>query len=151
MWFYLLKMARWLENAYLRIFLILMTLSLLILLSSFVGAVMALNTVTITKTDNEISDLEFVFEAAERFAQTHNYTSNYDCQDYSHDFAKVMGNLGVKVDVINKWQVSQKNAKGHTWNRVCLDIEPQTGTLTNNFMKYPFNRTETLEALCDNN
>jgi len=84
--------------------------------------------------DSISNDWIFAHAAAERFAENHNYSKEYNCKNYSVDFMRTMENLGIYVDVVGGCNESMNC---HAWNTIRLHIEPQSGDVTPNPKEYP--------------
>ena len=96
----------------------------------------------------ELSDLDFIEVLNQKFVDAHNYSvEEYNCVNYSVDYMFIMRNLGYNVSVAGGKRPGE--GKGHAWNRLVLDFEPQSGKVTNHSEVYsaPFKSKNLLNRL----
>lgn len=84
----------------------------------------------------ELNATEFesldVFQAMlEGFAESHNYSREYDCTNYSMDLVSELNEQGYAAYFAQG--INPGTGKGHAWVRVVLDIEPQGGMIVDNY------------------
>lgn len=98
---------------------------LIVLLSVYTGFMFG-SQITILRhaVEDDVSDLEFLHAAADRFADSHNFSKSYKCKNYSRDFKRVMNHFGYDVELRDGWH---NNSNGHLWNALMVDVEPQSG------------------------
>ncbi|MFH2028652.1 MAG: hypothetical protein ABIJ08_05910 [Nanoarchaeota archaeon] len=82
----------------------------------------------------------FEIEVAERFALSHNYTKDYNCDEYSSDLRAIYLELGINATIMQGndpfyWINKTHNVTyAHQWIKVehrgiSFQLEPQTGEL----------------------
>ena len=85
--------------------------------------------------ESECSDVQFMQGLVDRFAESHVYinktvaeennVSIYTCENYSDDLYRVLFHLG-----IDEHSILVEQEGNHQLNRVCYNVEPQTGEIT---------------------
>jgi len=83
-------------------------------------------------SNTKIKELEFADEVVKRFAENHQYSSDYNCVNYSNDLQELGSHLGMKF----RTQTGYNNVSGHRWLSYFVDIEPQKSKLVNYDKKY---------------
>lgn len=82
------------------------------------------------------TEFELLGILSQRFALNHEYINGtYNCVNYSRDYEYTMNQLGYNVTVQTGYTINY--TKGHSWDSVCLYIEPQYGTLIDYSVEYP--------------
>ena len=84
---------------------------------------------------DDYADLITFQKVSEAYANSHSYELDvYDCENYSRDYAHIMGMLGYDVEVVAGHNGS---GRGHAWNSVRLSFEPQSARVVDYSRKYP--------------
>lgn len=99
----------------------------------------------------ELSDLLIL---GKRFADNHEYSNditectekgcvfiedNYDCENYSSDFASIATALGFEVSIESACKYANLT-ECHSYNTVIIPYEPQTGDFKDISKEYPYKR-----------
>lgn len=84
-----------------------------------------------------MDELTYLRETNIRFARAKVYDNvSYNCKNYSRDYYFVLTQLGYNVSMVGGYNPLDDKA-GHVWNRVVLDIEPQTGEFKDFRTEFP--------------
>jgi len=76
--------------------------------------------------DTGISDLEFINEMIKRFADSHEYSDDYVCDNFSKDMELLGKMTGIKdLNYITGSKECDSNSIQHAWNRLYIDLSPQ--------------------------
>ncbi len=71
-----------------------------------------------------------------KFVEGNKYRVNYTCMNYSQDFTEYMNSRGYRTEIVCGY--NNDNEPGHCWNRIIIDVEPQTGRIVDYIDKYNY-------------
>jgi hypothetical protein len=92
-------------------------------------------------TKDEMSDLEFIEEARERFASIRNWTPEYDCDGFTNDFTDLMA-YGFGIDLFGIHAFNDDEYYGHSYN--CIPYDAQSGLSHTDWDRFTFVRRESV-------
>jgi|GEM_PF-3797248 len=91
--------------------------------------------------NNDINDFYLLSIINKKFMENHIYSESYTCVNYTIDYGKMLQHLGYDVSTV----IGSNTDNAHAWNKVCFDIEPQTGEIINYESEYSKIKSKNLE------
>jgi hypothetical protein len=99
------------------------------------GYQLGMDNTHIKESEQKLSDLAFLEEARLKFIQMHEYNiTEYNCLNYSKDFGLLMSGFGYNITLDAGY--NENNSKGHAWNKITIELDPQDGAMNNSKIFY---------------
>jgi len=85
--------------------------------------------------EGEVKDFLLV---AQKFADNHEYSKDYNCKNYTRDLKEIADQLGFDVEQVVGCSSQSDNADCHAWLKLKVDFEPQHAQFVDYSKEYPF-------------
>ena len=110
-------------------------LILALLFLTLFGYQLGMSNTHIKDSEQKLSELAFLEEARLKFIQMHEYNiTEYNCVNYSKDFSELMSGFGYNITLDAGY--NENNSKGHAWNKITIELDPQDGAMNNSKIFY---------------
>ena len=86
-------------------------------------------------SEGEVKDFLIV---AQRFADNHNYSEEYNCMNYTKDLKQIADQLGFDVEQVVGCTNQSADKYCHAWLKLKVDFEPQFAEFVDYSKSYPF-------------
>ena len=90
-------------------------------------------------SEGEIKDFLLV---AQRFADNHDYSQQYNCKNYTKELKQIADQLGFAVEKVVGCNNNSDNAECHAWLKLKVDFEPQYAEFVDYSKEYPYQSKE---------
>jgi len=92
-------------------------------------------TQVLSKIDPKLTEYELIEQIAAMYKENHNYSSDFNCVNFTTDMYFILNTIGVKSYVKSGAKIdleSETGRSGHVWNEVCFDLDATGGRYMKN-------------------